>query len=638
MRDGRDRPPLRDLRRARGRTAAAWPARSAGCAWACSAAPAGPHGRGLADELGIALQQTNILRDVREDLEHGRVYLPAEDLARFGVRCATRAAGCARPRTARWPSSSGSRRPARWSWYTRGLRLLPLLDRRSAACCAAMAGIYRELLDRIAADPELIRPAGCRCRPRQKAAHRRRRPGRPPWPVTRLGVVGGGLAGIAAALRLAEAGRSVSFVESRPRLGGAACSFPPRRQLTGVDNGQHVFLRCCTAYRGLLDRLGVHRADHPAAAAGHPGARRRRRARRAAPRTRVPAPLHLAAALRRYGLLLLAERLRARPCGARAAARSTRPTRGWTRRSFGEWLRAHGQVRGGDRTALWDMVGVATLNAAAGRRVPRARREGLPHRPARPTPTPPTSATSRCRSANCTAPQRAARSARPASRCCLGTGSARPSAARCWSAPRAASATAGRRRRPRGAARRGLTARPGLPDRGCTAARQLADRQRPRPVRPAVTDAPFAAAVGSPVQWFFDRTEPSGLAARAPGPVPRRHAVGRRRADRRAGPRRRRAVYGRARTRCCRAPRGRTSSTLRHPRTPRHVPAGAGQRGTPPGPDSAGPASCWPARGPPPAGRRRWRAPSAAARPPPNIFCPWRVPSRVALYTAPLER
>jgi phytoene dehydrogenase-like protein len=68
-------------------------------------------------------------------------------------------------------------------------------------------------------------------------------------------VVGGGLAGIAAALRLADAGRQVVLLESRPRLGGAAFSFS-RGELS-IDNGQHVFLRCCDSYRWLLQRLGA---------------------------------------------------------------------------------------------------------------------------------------------------------------------------------------------------------------------------------------------------------------------------------------------------------------------------------------------------------------------------------------------
>ena len=66
-------------------------------------------------------------------------------------------------------------------------------------------------------------------------------------------VVGGGLSGIAAALRLADAGATVQLVEGRPRLGGAAFSF--RRRDLSIDNGQHVFLRCCEAYRELVRRL-----------------------------------------------------------------------------------------------------------------------------------------------------------------------------------------------------------------------------------------------------------------------------------------------------------------------------------------------------------------------------------------------
>lgn len=110
-----------------------------------------------ADALGIALQQTNILRDVREDLINGRVYLPQEDLDRFGVKLRLDDTGAlvdddgALTALVRWSADRAR------NWYDDGLRLVPLLDRRSAACCAAMSGIYRRLLDRIAADPTLIR-------------------------------------------------------------------------------------------------------------------------------------------------------------------------------------------------------------------------------------------------------------------------------------------------------------------------------------------------------------------------------------------------------------------------------------------------------------------------------------------------
>jgi phytoene synthase len=115
--------------------------------------PRAPH---YADSLGIALQQTNILRDIREDLANGRVYLPQEDLDRFGVHLALDERGnLVDPdgRLARLVRASAER--AR-GWYDEGHRLVPFLDRRSAACCTAMSGIYRRLLDRIAEHPEAV--------------------------------------------------------------------------------------------------------------------------------------------------------------------------------------------------------------------------------------------------------------------------------------------------------------------------------------------------------------------------------------------------------------------------------------------------------------------------------------------------
>lgn len=105
-----------------------------------------------ADALGVALQLTNILRDVREDYRSGRIYLPAEDLERFRVslELADGSGELDDPRLAEVVRFEAER--AR-HWYRQGLGLLPMLDRRSAACAGAMAGIYRRLLEKIAADP-----------------------------------------------------------------------------------------------------------------------------------------------------------------------------------------------------------------------------------------------------------------------------------------------------------------------------------------------------------------------------------------------------------------------------------------------------------------------------------------------------
>jgi phytoene synthase len=120
----------------------------------------------LADSLGVALQLTNILRDIREDHQNGRIYLPAEDLKKFDCdpRCwlggttppgppATAIDQSAPPGFTRLVEFEAER--AR-DWYATGWKLLGLLDRRSAACTGAMAGIYRRLLERIAAEPAAV--------------------------------------------------------------------------------------------------------------------------------------------------------------------------------------------------------------------------------------------------------------------------------------------------------------------------------------------------------------------------------------------------------------------------------------------------------------------------------------------------
>jgi squalene-associated FAD-dependent desaturase len=175
--------------------------------------------------------------------------------------------------------------------------------------------------------------------------------------MSRVTVVGGGLAGITAALDCADAGLSVTLVESRGRLGGAAYSFT--RDGIGADNGQHVFLRCCTAYRELLDRLGAsdgvtlqNRLEIPVLAPGRRPARLWR--------SFLPAPVHLAGAMARYGLLSVRDR--ARVVRAMRALNSIDPDDPQADcRSFGDWLAERGQS---DRAiaAIWSLIIRPTLN------------------------------------------------------------------------------------------------------------------------------------------------------------------------------------------------------------------------------------------------------------------------------------
>jgi squalene-associated FAD-dependent desaturase len=176
----------------------------------------------------------------------------------------------------------------------------------------------------------------------------------------RVVVVGGGLAGVTAALDCAQAGASVTLVEVRRRLGGAAYSF--ERDGLHVDNGQHVFLRCCHAYRALLARLGSERhvrvqerLEIPVMSPGKPTVVLRRGS--------LPPPLHLAGALARYPHLSPAQRLSA-ALAARALSALDPSDPELDRRTLGDWLSDLGQNER-SLAALWDLIALPTLNVPA---------------------------------------------------------------------------------------------------------------------------------------------------------------------------------------------------------------------------------------------------------------------------------
>jgi squalene-associated FAD-dependent desaturase len=181
--------------------------------------------------------------------------------------------------------------------------------------------------------------------------------------VTHIVVVGGGLAGMTAALDCADAGAAVTLLERRARLGGLTWSFEHAGR--SVDNGQHVFLRCCHAYLGFLERIGSSndvviqsRLDVPVARPG-PDGPRTGRIRRA----KLPAPLHLAPSLLAYPHLSWAERLRLGQAvvGLRRL-RLDDPS--LDTETFGSWLSRHGQSSAAI-AALWDLITLPTVNLPA---------------------------------------------------------------------------------------------------------------------------------------------------------------------------------------------------------------------------------------------------------------------------------
>jgi len=325
-------------------------------------------------------------------------------------------------------------------------------------------------------------------------------------------VVGGGLAGASAALACADAGAEVTLLEVRPRLGGAAYSF--RRDGLWIDNGQHVFLRCCTAYRAFLERVGAagsvvlqRRLSIPVLAPGRGAARLERNS--------LPAPLQLGASLARYHHLTRSERAR---CAATAFAlgRLDREDPRLDRATFGDWLAERGESAAAVE-ALWNLIALPTLNLPASeaslglaaqvfqvglldrRDAGDVGYAGAPLSTLHDAPVQGALSAAgvdvrlRWRVERIRGDGRGGYEVEgPAG--ALGADAvvlAVPPARACGLLPPGALADAGRLER--------------LGESPIVNLHVVYDR--------AVTELPFAAAVGSPVQWVFDRTDSSGLAS-----------------------------------------------------------------------------------------------------------------------------
>ena len=172
-------------------------------------------------------------------------------------------------------------------------------------------------------------------------------------------VLGGGIAGIAAALELLDAGRPVTLVEARNFLGGRAFSFTDSATGLTLDNGQHVFVGCCAEFVGFLERLGVRDRWFLQDRLRIPVLNRRGRAGTLAA-SRLPAPLHLLPSFLAYPHLTLPDKLRA----LRGMLRAKLADRAAPRLediTFYQWLRENGQSERAINN-LWNLVVEPTLN------------------------------------------------------------------------------------------------------------------------------------------------------------------------------------------------------------------------------------------------------------------------------------
>jgi squalene-associated FAD-dependent desaturase len=188
----------------------------------------------------------------------------------------------------------------------------------------------------------------------------RQRTPHPPESLGSVVVLGGGLAGMAAAWKLTAWGYRVTVVERRPYLGGRAYSFEDRETGQQVDNGQHVFLGCCTSFTDFLDEIGT---------LGLTDRQRSLRIEVRSPTGRrgilsalpLPPPLHLLASLLRYPHVSWADKLRTIPAMALISLERRRHRPQLEAMSFHDWLRSHGQTQRAIEN-FWELLILPSLN------------------------------------------------------------------------------------------------------------------------------------------------------------------------------------------------------------------------------------------------------------------------------------
>ena len=270
-----------------------------------------PQTREYAIALGMAFQLTNILRDVKKDASFGRIYLPLDEIASFGVAESDIMEG---------RFNEDMRQLFRFQhlrarhYFAKAHRLMVPSDRPKLLAAEIMREVYEELLNKIErrnfdvmTSPVKVGKLGKLLLPLRAKARERRAPSRPP-PPKRVVVLGPGYAGLAAANELILRGHDVTLVEGRALLGGRAHSFVDTKSGLVLDNGQHILMGCYHDSLALFRQLGVrHRLFSPPRLEV-PFVSEKGRSRMVAT---APDPLHLLSALLGYRELSVADKFSA---------------------------------------------------------------------------------------------------------------------------------------------------------------------------------------------------------------------------------------------------------------------------------------------------------------------------------------
>jgi squalene synthase HpnD len=320
-----------------------------------------PLTRQYAEHLGMAFQLTNILRDVGHDLKaYGRIYLPQDEMKSFGVTQADFERGEMTPACARLFRLQHFR--AR-HYFRAADRCIAPEDRENLQAALIMTEVYGDLLKKLRRHnfDMLKKPVKLSKPEKMLAILKAQRRAKKPVPVLRprstVAVLGGGFAGIATALKMAEEGHQVELFESKAYIGGRAHSYKEVKTGATLDNGQHILMGCYRHSLDLLEGLGVMDKLDCQETVAVPYMSEAKGRTELAAEPRLPAPFHLLAALFRFKELSFADRMAALWLGFLIRLGGT-PTADETAQ---QWLQRWKQTPGIIR-ALWEPFCIAALN------------------------------------------------------------------------------------------------------------------------------------------------------------------------------------------------------------------------------------------------------------------------------------